>query len=84
MTAILAILSKVWGFITSKGGEWLGIGAAILASVAVVRKSGADSVRMKQDEQTLKDVGIKNEIDTKIDNMSDADAVNELHSKWRR
>lgn len=81
---MLIILQKIWVFITSKAGEWLGIGAAILGALAIVQKSGADSVRSSELKKTLKEVRIKDEIDARIDGMSDADAINELRNKWRQ
>lgn len=77
----MAILTKIWGFISGKAGEWIGIGAAVLASVAFIRKSGADSVKLSQDEQTLKDVGIKNEIEHSNSNIN---AANELRKSWEQ
>lgn len=81
MTAILAILSKIWGFITSKAGEWVGISAGILTALALVRKSGADAVRTSDMKETLKDVEVKNAIDN---NNANVDAVSILHDKWQK
>ncbi len=78
---MVAILTKIWTFLSSKAAEWLGIGAVILSALAMVRKSGANSVRNSEMKETLKDVEIKNEIDA---NNSIIDANTELHSKWEK
>lgn len=61
--------------------EWAGIGAAILASVVFIRKTGADSVKLSQANETIKDIGVKNEI---ISNNSNVDAISELRDKWEQ
>lgn len=80
MTAILAILSKVWGFITSKGGEYIGIALAALGAYVTIKKSGENVVKMAEMEETLKDVQIKKQI---IDSNANVDAVTKLQD-WKR
>lgn len=82
---MLSLLLKGWNFITTgimpKVVEWAGIGAAILASVVFIRKTGADSVKLSQANETIKDIGVKNEI---ISNNSNVDAISELRDKWEQ
>ena len=77
----MAFLSKIWSYTSSTAGEALGIGAIIISFLALVRKSGADAVKVTQDQQTLKDIGVKNEIEQ---NNSNVDAVSELRDKWSK
>ncbi len=74
----MILLSKIWSFITSKAAGWIGIIGAAIAALAMVRKSGADSVRAKDMKQTLEGIIDKNEIHEKVVNMSDAELDSEL------
>lgn len=77
-----SLLLKIWTFITSKAGEWLAIGGVIATTLALVRKSGADSVRSSEMKQTIKDLGIKNEIHEEVSKLSDNDLDKQLQ-QWK-
>ncbi len=78
---MITILTKIWGILSGKVGEWLGIAAAILTSIALIRKSGADSVIMRNQAQTLKNVEVKNEVENSISKLSDADVADQLRKQ---
>lgn len=79
----MLIFSQIWSWLSGSVAKFIGIAIAVLAGLAIVRKSGADAVTMKDQAQTLKDIGIKNEVETDVNNASDADLDKRL-SKFNR
>jgi hypothetical protein len=79
---MIAILTKIWGFLSTKAAEWIGIALAALGTYAAIKKSGENVIELAEEKKTLEGVRIKDEINTNVDNLSNT-AVDKQLSEWK-
>lgn len=82
-TTIKGLFTSGWGFITSNVGEYMGIGAAAIGAWAMIKKSGETAIELKEEANTLKAVGVKQNVEKKVSTMSDSQLDNELRKHQR-
>lgn len=80
---MIAILTKIWAFLSSKAGEYIGIALAALGAYAAIKKSGETAIRLKEEANTLKSVGVKQDVEKQVSAMSDSQLDDELRRHQR-
>lgn len=78
-----AILIKIWGFLSTKVAEYIGIALAVLGTYAAIKKSGENVVKLAETEQTLKAVEVKNDVEISVNAASDSELDKRLSEFYR-
>lgn len=81
---ILAFFGRLLAPIAGRLVAWGTIAVAVLAALALVRKSGRDAERAERGADTLRDVEKAKDVERKIDRLPDGAAAERLRDKWSR
>lgn len=77
---MIGFLSGIWGKVV---GVAVAIGAFLIL-IAKIKQSGRDAERADNSVRVIKTVEKKNEVEKRVDRLSDNDVADELFDKYSR